>query len=363
MFYSAITPMLPGYVDDLSLSKGQAGLLAGSYAAGTLAAALPAGWLASRWGARRTVLLGLGLLGVSCLAFGFGDSYGVLVGARLAQGVAGASAWAAGLSWLIAAAPRERRGELIGTALGVAIAGALGGPVVGAAAELVGSELVFSTVAVISAGLAAAVLATPAPPVAEQTAGVLRALGARRVLAGAWLVMLPGAFFGLFSVLTPLRLDDLGVSAAGVGAVFLGAAAVEALASPMVGRLSDRRGRLLPIRVGLLGIAVAAVVLPAPDATWLLVACALGAAAVAGVMWAPAMALLSDGAEGAGVAQGVAFGLVNLAWAGGQMTGAGVGSRIADASADAVPYAVVAVLSAVTLVVLMRRPARVAAPA
>ena len=136
MFYSAITPLLPSYVEELDLTKSEAGVLTGSYAAGTVAASLPAGWLASRWGVRPTLLAGLALLAVSCVAFGFGRDFELLAGARFVQGIGGAGSWAAGLAWLIAAAPRERRGQLIGTALGTAIAGAIGGPVVGAAAEL-----------------------------------------------------------------------------------------------------------------------------------------------------------------------------------------------------------------------------------
>ena len=51
VFYSAITPLLPEYSDDLGLSKSAAGLLSASYAAGTLVAALPGG-LAGRTGRR-----------------------------------------------------------------------------------------------------------------------------------------------------------------------------------------------------------------------------------------------------------------------------------------------------------------------
>src|SRR5687767_12951000 len=71
VFYSAIVPLLPAYTDDLDLSKSEAGVLAGSYAAGTGLAAIPAGLLAARLGPRRVLLGGLGLLTVSCVAFGF----------------------------------------------------------------------------------------------------------------------------------------------------------------------------------------------------------------------------------------------------------------------------------------------------
>ena len=353
MFYSGITPLLPAYVDDLDLSKSQAGVLAGAYAFGTIAAALPAGWLAAHWGAKRTLLAGLALVAAASFVFGFGDSYELLVGARLLQGVGGAGAWAAGLSWLITAAPREHRGRLIGTALGWAVAGAIGGPILGALATASSTELVFSTVGVIVLGLAVLVVATEQHGEAPTPGRLRAALRERRVLVGAWLTTLPALFFGTFNVLTPLQLDDLGVGAAGVAAVFLGAAAVEAIASPLVGRLSDRRGRLLPLRAGLVGVFIACLVLPQPETAVLLGVAVVGAAAVAGMMWAPAMALISDGADAAGLSQGLGFGLVNLAWAGGQVGGSAGGAALADATSDTVPYVVLAVVTAATLAALL----------
>ena len=75
VFYTAITPLLPDYVDDLGLSKAAAGVLSASYAAGTLAASLPAGLMAARVGPRRTMVAGLLLLGVASLVFGFGRTW------------------------------------------------------------------------------------------------------------------------------------------------------------------------------------------------------------------------------------------------------------------------------------------------
>ena len=60
--------------------------------------------------------------------------------------------WAAGMAWLVSAAPAERRGELIGSALGAAIVGVLFGPVLGGAATVVGQEVVFSGVSVVAVG-------------------------------------------------------------------------------------------------------------------------------------------------------------------------------------------------------------------
>src|SRR3954452_7713161 len=110
-FFAAIAPLLPGYVDDLGLSKAQAGILSASYAAGTLIASLPAGFVASRLGPRRTVIYGLLLLGVSSLVFGLVKQIVPLDAARFTQGVAGALIWSGALTWLITMAPEEKRGS------------------------------------------------------------------------------------------------------------------------------------------------------------------------------------------------------------------------------------------------------------
>ena len=91
-----------------------------------------------------TLISGLGLLGITSLGFGFADNIVLLDTARFVQGVGGALMWAAGMTWLVSAAPPERRGELIGSALAAAIIGVLLGPVLGGAATLVGTEPVFA---------------------------------------------------------------------------------------------------------------------------------------------------------------------------------------------------------------------------
>jgi predicted MFS family arabinose efflux permease len=238
MFFSAITPLLPDYADDLGLSKAAAGILSGSFAAGTLSASLPAGLMAARVGARPTLLAGLALLGVSCVAFGFGENIVVLDVARFCQGVSSALAWAGALTWVILAAPESRRGSVIGGILGVAVAGELFGPIIGAIAESAGTELVFSCVAVGTIGLAFASLRMPDPGRGESEAGGLRAtLTEPAVLRSTWFVAAPSLVFGLVVVLVPLRIDELGGSATLVAGAFILAAAIEASTSPVVGRV------------------------------------------------------------------------------------------------------------------------------
>ncbi len=351
MFFAAVSPLLPEYADQFDLSKTGAGILTAAYPAGTFLAAVPSGWLAARWGVKPTLLLGLGLLGVTSLVFAFAHTIVLLDAARFVQGVGGACMWAAGMAWLVSATPPERRGQVIGSALAAAIVGVLLGPVLGGAASVVGPEPVFSVVAVGAALLA--VWASTVPGVAPEPGaglgGLASALRRPAVLAGFWLFTLPAVFAGVIEVLAPLRFDDLGASGAVIGGVFLLTAAVEAVLSPLAGRASDRRGRLAPIRAGLTAAAVIAVLLPLPGSVVLLALTIMLAFAALGGFWAPAMAMLSDASEDAGLDLAIAFSISNLAWAVGHVVGAGGGGVLAELSSDAVPYAVLAFVCAATL--------------
>ena len=153
LFYAALTPLLPHYADTLGLTKTGAGVLTAAFGVGTLAGSIPAGMLAARTGPKPVALLGLALLSATSLAFGFGHSIAILDAARFCQGFGGACTWTGALAWLVSRAPRERRGELIGSALGAGIAGALLGPLVGGAAASFGTRPVFGAVAAVGVGI------------------------------------------------------------------------------------------------------------------------------------------------------------------------------------------------------------------
>jgi MFS family permease len=351
MFYAVITPLLPHLADEYGLSKAQAGVLAAAYPAGTLAGAIPCGWLAARIGVRRTVVAGLAVLAASSVAFALASTAVTLDAARFAQGIGGAAAWAGGFGWVVGAAPADRRGTTIGTIMGVAVGGVVFGPVLGAAAAAIGTTVVFCAVAAADLALLAWAAATPAPAPAGATrvrALLDAAVHDRRVRTGMWLTTVPGLIFGTVGVLAPLRLDALGVGAAGVAGTFLGAAVLESVTTPLAGRLSDSRGPVGPSLVGLAGGAAALVLLPWPANAWAVAVLVVVNASLVGFLWAPSSALIADGAEAAGIEPGFAYALSNLAWSLGQAVGAAGSARLAQATSDRLPYLLVAAACALT---------------
>jgi MFS family permease len=356
LFFAALTPLLPHFARSFELGKVGAGLLAAAYPAGVFFGAIPSGIVAGRVGVKPSMMIGLALVGACTVAFGVSNQAWELDVARFAQGLASAFSWTGALGWLVASSSPDRRGVLIGRAFAAAVFGALFGPVLGGIASVAGVGWTFGAVAVASFGLVgwAAVIPGPTDDRAHDSAALLRTMRDRRVLVAAWFVVLPALLFGTLSVLAPLRLSALGFGAVGIGAVFLCSAALEAGNNIFIGHVSDRRGPLRPVTIGLVASILIAALLPWPSERFALAALVVCGGLAFGTFFTPGMTMVSNLAEERGLPFGYASALLNLAWAPGQTLGAAGGGALAHATADAVPYLVLSGVCALTLAGLWR---------
>jgi MFS family permease len=165
---------------------------------------------------------------------------------------------------------------------------------------------------------------------------------------------LPSLLFGVLSTLAPLRLSDAGWGAAAIGVVWLVGAGFETAVSPIAGRVLDRRGVALPVQVSLAAGAALSVGLAFSPRPLAYVPLLIGASAAYGILFTPAFALIAEGAERSGLPQGMAFGLMNAAWATGALVGPAAGGTVAAASGDVVPFVVAAALCGVALAAVQR---------
>jgi MFS family permease len=364
LLYSALTPLLPHFEDTLGLSKAWVGVLVAAYAAGALVGGLPGGAAAAQLGARRAVLVGLALMGLASLGFAFADGFWTLAGARFLQGVGSGFTWAGAFAWLLAATPSGRRGEVIGTAMGAAVFGALLGPAVGGAAALIGRDVVFTLLAALAVVLAVWTMRIESvPPEVPSLAAMRRALRDNLFIGGLVLMALPSFLFGVLSTLAPLHLASAGWGAAAIAAVWLVAAGVETVISPIAGRVLDRRGVLIPIQLALSAAVPVSVGLALGLRPLAYVPLIVLAGGAYGALFTPAFALIAEGAEQSRLAQGMAFGLMNAAWAVGALVGPAAGGAVAEASGDVVPYLVSATLCATALAAVRRARHRTTARA
>jgi MFS family permease len=351
VLFSILGPLLPHLADRLDLSKTAAGVLVAMYAAGAFLGAVPAALVAARIGAKATALAGLLLLGGASALFGVVPGAALLFVARLLQGIGCSLAWTGGFAWLLAQTPADRRGRTVGIALAAAVGGALVGPAVGALAASIGTAPVFVGLAVPAVALALWGAALPAAPVESLgSAGALwTGLLHRNVLFSALMIVLAGFLLGVLGVLAPLHLDGLGWSSGAVGGIFVLAAGVNTTVTPLVGRFMDHVGRLVPLRIVLVCCCLSSLALALSLGRWSYAGVVLAGGVCYGLLWTPAMVLLTDAADERGLGFIAGFALMNLAWSPGQLVGSTFAGAVAEATSDAVPFVAAAAICVASL--------------
>lgn len=355
-FFAALAPLLPHLKAELGFSKSAAGLLTAAYAIGVAVVAVPGGLVGARVGPKRVALTGIFVISVGSVAFGFADTFWQLTLARGVQGLGAGLAWTSAFSWLIHAAPRERRGELIGYGISGATVGSLLGPALGGAAAELGRAEVFTAVAALAVVTVSAAARVPGPLPTERQGlrDLLGALRHGRVAGGLALVSLPAFCVGVLFVLAPLALDRGGFGPVGITVTFVCASAVLGVASPLLGRRIDRSGRRGLVSPALIAGTGLALALPWVHDKWALAPLVAVTAVCFEAFWIPGTSLLSEGIEGAGVHQSLGFALMNLAIGPGFIVGSAAGGALAAATGDTVPYIIVAVLSGLSFAVARR---------
>jgi predicted MFS family arabinose efflux permease len=343
VFFSVLSPLLPGLKADLGLSTSQAGLLVAMYAVGCAVGALPALLVVVRLGVRRTSLVSLATFGTMSVLFGLAHSYDALLAARFVQGIAGAACWTAAMLWLLEVAPLQRRGELLGIAFGISEAGAIAGPAAGGIAAAAGRASTFVAIAVLCAVLALITTRFFAPPPpAEKRLGLGPALASARIRKIMWITLLPAIVLAAISVLAPLQQHRLGAGAGEIAVTFSVAAILGILVRPFYGRWSDRRGPRRPVRIGLLACAPFVLVVPWMHTRLGTAVFVVIALILIGVLWAPVMVMLSDACTAEGIAQIAVVAMMDLTWPPGNIVGSAGGATIAQVAGQRVAYAVMA---------------------
>ena len=348
--FSAIVPLLPQFAERLDLSKLQTGVLLGAYSAAVVVAAVPVGHLADRVGMRTVTIAGSLLMAAATAAFAVGDSYLVLVAARLAQGLASAVAWSAALGWLAGAVPENRRGTEIGYANAAATGGMVAGPILGGA--VAGALGIRETFLIVAAGSVLLAVWGAFQPDARSVEHrepsmrpALRAAVSEPLIAVSLIVIVLVALVGgTLQVLIPLHLGDAGVSQSTIGWLYAGGAVLGSVSIALTGRAGDRIGRLPVAQIDciLLMAAVLVLVLPLRSAAFATMLVLI--APILSVLYGVGYPMGADGADRAGLGHGLALGLVNLVWGVGAVVGPVAGGAVAGYAGDRAAYLLLAAL-------------------
>ena len=279
----ARNPVLPLFALFLGAGPEAVGLAVGISTVTGIFFKLPAGALSDIVGRRRTMLAGLVVFGLMPFAYFFIDSYRALIVVRFLHGLATAIYGPVAMA-VVAEVAGARKGELlswfssvgiIGTLLGAPIGGlvldvsASGGPV------LWQFRMVFALSAV--SGMAALLLGIKtlgrdAPqPVAEHAAGsglqrfrqgIAEVLSDRRLVTASAVEGVQNMGMGALEAFLPVyAVTVVGLSEFQAGLLWGVQIFVTMLSKPLLGKMSDARGRRGLIVAGLLlcGAALAAV--------------------------------------------------------------------------------------------------------
>ncbi len=263
LIYFLLVPLLPTYAARFALGPMGVGLLVWSYSAALLGSTLPLGPILERRGRRTPMLWGLLLMAATTLIFAFGNSFPLMVGARILQGVAGTITWVTGMALLADVTPPEHRGRAMGTVFAFANFGLVAGPPLsGWLCDTFGprSPYVVAAGLVLLDAVARAALLKDPPRKPGTPLGILEMLKdpSIRVLAGA--MALGAALTTVLETVLPVHFGNtLGFKASFIGLLFGLLAGGHMATSPLMGALSDRVGRR---RVMTTGFLVATLLVP-----------------------------------------------------------------------------------------------------
>lgn len=331
-------PVVAPYLESLGAGPALVGAVVGAYSGANLVGNVAAGLALDRWGRRRPTLLGLAVSGLALMGYALVRSPLQLLGVRVVHGLATAALSPGAFALLGDASPGDRRGRVMGVSGAlIALAAVVGPPLGGLLRDLWG----FGAVFLVGGGLMLAVALAFARWAEETAEGVLRSpsrgvwreapgLLVRPRLLGAYLAAL-GLTLGLGTLVAylPLRMEAFGASGVGAGSAFTAYALVAmAMMLGPGGRWSDRRGRAIPLALGL-GISALAlgVLAEAPG-----VGGALGGMALFGLgfglLFPAVTALVADAS--ALRERGTAFGLFYAVYSLGAMLGSALAGVVAE---------------------------------
>ncbi|MEU6609908.1 MFS transporter [Streptomyces shenzhenensis] len=259
-----VDPILPALAENLHASPSQVSLLFSSYLIVTAVAMLLVGWFSSRFGAKRTLVIGLAVIVVFAALAGTAGSINGIVGFRAGWGLGNALFIATSLAVIVASASGGFGGAIIlyETALGLGIAV---GPLLGGELGAISWRGPFFGVAVLMAIALVATLAfVPALPRPERRSSPLdplKALRHRGLLTMGIMALLYN--WGFFTMLgyAPYPME---LNAHQLGLVFTGwGLLVAAFSVFFAPRLQARYGTAPVLYANLLGLGIVMAVIAA----------------------------------------------------------------------------------------------------
>jgi DHA1 family solute carrier family 18 vesicular amine transporter 1/2 len=334
--YSVAIPVLPDLGRRLGASPTMIGLLFGAFGVTLLTVSMPMGAVSDRIGRKAPMTIGMVALALASALFAVGDRLSLLFAARLVQGAADAVTWVVGFALVADLYAPEERGRVNGIVMsGTTFAVMIGPTIGGFLYEAGGTKLPYLSVAVLAAIVAVGFiwLHVPSEHAPRDIVPIGRVLRTRSILVCAVVVVAASATISMLEPVLSLHLDSLGINPGRIGTVFGAGAIVSTVMHPLFGRLADRLGAR---RMTLYGLVAMAVNLGLLSQAWSFTSTIVlfcFSAAGAALVITPSLTYMGEATSEAGIGSfGVAYGIYNMAWGAGLLSGPSIGGFVYERS-------------------------------
>jgi len=281
------------------------------------------------------MMLGLSLssfalaLAAATLFFAFATSLPMLFVARLVQGAADAITWVVGFALIADRYAIAERGRVTGFVMsGTSFAFMIGPSIGGWLYELGGIRLpfLFVTGLAIASAVSFLLIDLPAAHAEYEPVPLKTVLRVPAVAACTIAVVIASATMSMLEPVLALHLANLSVGPARIGLLFGIAAMLSAILHPAVGHLADRWGAR---RMMMLGLSLSSFALALAGQSWSFVsavALQLPLVVTLALMITPSLAYMGEATSlSRAASSGVAYGLYNMAWGVGLLSGPAIG--------------------------------------
>ncbi|QHM70467.1 MFS transporter [Mixta intestinalis] len=259
---AVMNTLVPLWLTHDNLPTWQVGMVSSSYFTGNLVGTLVAGWLIKHYGFNRSYYLASLVFATATASLGFSDGFWSWTVWRLVAGIGCAWIWVVVESALLCSGTLRNRGQLLAAYMIVYYLGTVAGQLLVSKVPTGIMNVLPWVSAVILAGVLP-VLFMRINPVANEEEGapgriwpMLRRRSSRLGINGC---IMSGIVLGSLYGLMPLYLAHKGVSDANVGYWMALLVSAGIIGQWPIGRLADRYGRLLVLRVQVFVLILGAV--------------------------------------------------------------------------------------------------------
>lgn len=356
--WSGVTPLIPSYIEQYGLSDFQGGMVLSVASLGILVVSIPAGVVTKRISPRTLTLVAMAVIAVAGYAMALAPGYWWIIAARLVFGLGFGILYVSMTAWLDDAAGAESPRVLALTTSIVGVAATVSPAYAGWVADSYGLSAPFVGLAAITSLLFVTLLfdrsgtglrKDPGPPIRDLSRAVTSDSGLSAMIL---LTIAAAVVWMTADLLVPLRLDDGGFDVSGIGFVFSVSAVVFVLSSAVTARYADRWTRprfAARWTAALAGTTIVPALFVGVPATMVFL---FGASVATGVIVALTYPFGLLAVERGAVSVAVMSALVNIIWALSGMLGPTVGGAFAEWAGDRLAFGILALVSALVVVLV-----------